>query len=325
MKTVVFSHAIHEASMEKIGAKAKLIIAGNADTASYIDDIRQAEALVVRIGKVGRDIIESCPKLAVIAYMGVGVDTIDTGAAAEHGIPVTITPGANSRSAAEHTMALLYATAKNLVESHIETRKGNYAIRNKGATMELRGRRAAVVGFGAIGRQVARLMRNNDLEVSVYDPLVKRETVEQLGYVYESDLHGMLNVVDIVSLHVPALPETRGLFDEAAFNAMRRGSILINCARGDVVVEKALYNAMTDGTVGAAGVDVMYDEPMDPSSPLFTLPNFVATPHMAALTREAYKAMSDMVAGGVLATLDGQKWPHVYNPKAYEHSRWANR
>ena len=321
-KTVVFSQAIHDDAMRAVSEKHTIHIAESTVTTDYLDQLREAEALVLRLGVMSREIIESCPKLEVIAWPGVGVDTIDVVAATEHGIPVVVTPGASTRSVAEHTMALLYAIAKNIPESNAEIRKGNYGIRSKGVAVDLHDRVVGIVGFGNIGRATARLMRNNGMTVKVYDPYVTREAAEEVGCSYEPDLYTLLGDVDVISLHLPSLPETRHMLGKMEFAAMKEGMLFLNCARGDVVVEDALYAAMLDGTVAAAAVDVMEAEPMDPANPLFNLPNFVATAHSAAQSREAYKRVSDMVAGGVLATLAGEKWTYVCNPQVYTHKRW---
>ncbi|MDR1875185.1 MAG: hydroxyacid dehydrogenase [Synergistaceae bacterium] len=322
VKTVVFSHAVHESAMRRIGEKVNVVVLNSSDTDSCIEALTQAEGFVMRIGRIGRDIMDRCPKLAVIARFGVGVDTVDVQAATGRGIPVTIASGANVRSVAEHTVALMYAIAKNLVEYHVENRKGDYFIRDKQASVELCGRRAGIVGFGVIGRETARIMKNNDLEVSVYDPFVKKETVEEMGYTFEGNLQDLLGSVDVLSLHLPLMEETRGFLGKAEFDAMKEGMLLVNCARGGIIAEDALYDAMKDGKVAAAGVDVMCEEPTNPHSKLFELPNFIATPHIAALSREAFIKVSDMVVDGVLSILSGQRWPHVFNPDAYRHPRW---
>ncbi|MDL2210417.1 hydroxyacid dehydrogenase [Desulfovibrio sp. OttesenSCG-928-O18] len=322
MKTVVFSQALHASAMKALEGKANVVVANSKVTTDYLDTLKDAEAIVIRIGNVDRAVIEACPKLEVIARPGVGVDMIDVAAATEHGIPVIIAPGANTRSVAEHAVGLMYAITKNVVESHNETVKGNYDIRNKGVCVEQLGRRVGVAGFGAIGRETARLMKNNDLDVSVYDPYVSREAAEALGYRYESDLHAMLGSVDVLTLHLPSAPETRGMFGEKEFKAMKKGMFLVNCARGDLIDENAFLAAMRDGTVAAAGVDVMAAEPMDPKHPLFSLPNFIATPHTAAQTVESAIAVSKMVTDGMLAVFAGEKWPRVCNPEVYNHPRW---
>lgn len=322
MKKIVFSHAIHEEAMKRLGAKFSTKIEDNSDTESFLGDMKDAEGLVLRMGRVTREMIEQCPKLEVMARPGVGVDIFDVEAATEHGIPIVICPGANTRSVAEHAMALLYAISKNIVESHFEVKNGNYFIRNKGVTVDLLGKRAGIIGFGAIGRQTAKLMHNNGLQISAYDPYAKREDVEALGYKYEASLDALLGSVDVISLHLPSLPETRGMIGVKQFAVMTKGMFIVNCARGDIIVEEALYDAMIAGVVAGAGVDVMVNEPMNPKSPLFMLPNFVATPHSAALTKESHSAMGQMLADGVIAILAGERWPTVTNPDAYKHPRW---
>ena len=322
MKKVVFSHPGYEDAMRRIGEVATVVCKDSSNTESFLADMKDADGIVLRMGRVTREMIEQCPKLAVLGRPGVGLDIFDVQAATEHGIPIVISPGANVQAVAEHTMALLYAVTKNLMESCNEVRNGNYFIRNKGVAVDLKGRRVGVTGFGAIGKVVAKVMRQNDLEVSVYDPFTKKEDAEALGYAYESSLEALLASADIITLHLPSLPETKGMIGKKEFGMMKKGMFIINCARGDIIDEDALYGAMVDGIVAGAGVDVMADEPMNPKHPLFTLPNFIATPHMAALTQESHHNMGSMLADGVIAVLSGKRWPYVGNPQVYDHPRW---
>jgi D-3-phosphoglycerate dehydrogenase len=323
MKTVVFSQEIHKLAMQKIAEKTNVVVLNNAEMTSFLSDLKQADGFVIRIGKVGREIIEQCPKLAVIARHGVGVDSIDVQAATEYGIPVVITPGANVRSVAEHTIALMYAVSKDIIETCFETKKGNFSVRHRCTSFELQGRKIGIVGFGPIGREVAIMMRNNGLVVSIYDPFVKKEIIEEAGYTHEKELLGLLYSVDILSLHVPLTKDTRSMIGAPELKAMKRGAIIINTARGGIINEDALYDAMTSGHIFGAGLDVMAEEPVNPQSKLLSLPNFIVTPHTAGLTGEAYMEVSDMVANGVLAILSGERWPHVFNPEVYRHPRWT--
>lgn len=322
MKTVVFSQAIHPGAMEAIGKVANVVVANSKVTAEYLDKLKDANGVVLRMGLFGKDIIDACPNLEVIARPGVGVDTIDLAAATARGIPVVIAPGGNVRAVAEHTVGMLYAITKNIVENRAEILKGNYDIRNKGTMVELKGRRIGVAGFGAIGKETSRLMKANEMEVLVYDPFVKSEVVKGMGCTPAGSFEELISTVDFLTLHMPAAPETRGLLGEKQFAMMKKGIFIINCARGDLINEDALFNAMKEGIVAGAAVDVMVDEPMDPRHKLFTLPNFIATAHSAAQTRESFEGVGKMVADGVCAVLSGRRWDKVFNPEAYNHPKW---
>ena len=322
MSVVLLSHRLYEDGMQALEREATTVVANSSDLRNNLDQVMEADAIVLRVGRIERELMASCPKLRVISRPGVGVDTVDVAAATEQGIPVVVAPGTNLRSVAEHALALIYTITKNVLESHLKTAAGDFGIRNKYAAIELAGKRLGIVGFGHIGKETARICKNNDMEVSVFDPFVLPAVAEQLGYQYEADLNRILATCDILSLHMPATNETKNMFGAAQFAAMKPGAFLINCARGEIVDEEALYAALSSGHLGGAAVDVMADEPMKPDNKLFSLPNFVATPHMAALTRESASRTSQLTAEGTLAVLRGERWPHVANPAAYQHPRW---
>ena len=324
MKTIVFSHALHDASMVLLerDPDIEVLIGDKSEPGEYLDALKRADAFILRVGRMTGALIRECPELKVISRPGVGVDVVDVQTATEFGIPVVIAPGANTRSVAEHAMALFYTIAKNVVESHNETKSGNFFIRNRGVARELKGLKAGVIGFGNIGRETAKIFRNNELEILVYDPFVKEEIVNAMGYAMVPDLLAILGMSDVITLHMPSIPETRGMFGKKEFDAMKDGIFVINCARGDILVEEALCDALHSGKVAGAAVDVMCAEPMDAANPLFELPNFIATPHMASLTVEAFASVSMMTVQGTLAVLRGERWPYVFNQDAYEHPRW---
>jgi D-3-phosphoglycerate dehydrogenase len=323
MSVVLLSHRLYEDGMRVLEREAETIVADSPDLRKQPALAEQADAIVLRVGRIDRELMASCPRLKVISRPGVGVDTVDVEAATELGIPVVIAPGANLRSVAEHTVALIYAIAKNVCESGAMTAGGGFEIRNKYAAVELAGKRVGIVGFGHIGRETARICRNNDMEVSVFDPFISPDAAESLGYRYDRELAALLESCDIVSLHLPATPETRSMFGTGQFATMKPGAFLVNCARGEIVDEDALFDALSSNRLAGAAVDVMVDEPMNQENRLFSLANFIATPHMAALTRESAARTSTLTAQGTLAVLRGEEWPHVANPAAYRHPRWS--
>lgn len=322
MKTVLISHPLYKPGMDAIEGKAELIVPNDGDSDRILDQLKRADGFILRIGKIDRKAIEACPKLRVITRPGVGVDNVDVKAATERGIPVVICPAANSRSVAEHTVALMFACAKNLVESDAETRKGNFGIRNKYAAIELAGKTVSVIGFGNIGKTVAQLCAGIGMKVCAYDPFVKKEAVEAMGYSYAGELKDAVSAGDFVTLHMPSLPETKNMMNSALLGAMKKSAYLINCARGDIVDEAALFSALSSGTIAGAAADVLAEEPMKADHPLMGLKNFIVSPHMAAQTQESTAAVVKMAVEGTLAVLNGEKWPHVCNPEVYEHPAW---
>lgn len=322
MKRIVLSHPLYRVGMEALEGKAELVIPNNGNSDEILEQLRQADGFILRIGKIDRKAIEACPNLKVITRPGVGVDNVDVKAATEHGIPVVICPASNSHAVAEHALALMFAVAKNLVESHCETCKGNFNIRNKYAATELAGKTVSILGFGHIGRELASMCSGIGMKVLAYDPFVEEESVKALGYAYSANREEAVAQGDFVSLHMPSLPSTRQSIDASVFHQMKKTAILINCARGDIVNEEDLYQALKEQDIAGAGLDVLMQEPMPAGHPLMTLPNVVITPHMAAQTQETTGKMVLMAVEGTLAVLNGERWPHVANPEAYQHSRW---
>ena len=323
MARIMLSHALCNEGMEFLKESGAEVICHNTpDISSVIEDFWSCDGYLLRIGSIDRALIESSPNLKVIARPGVGYDTIDVDAATEHGIPVVITPGANSVSVAEYTLGLLFALAKNTVESISQTAMGNYGIRNKGASVEIAGKTLGIVGFGSIGKNIARMAKGVGLNVIAYDPFLSADAIRQNGAEPTSDLLYLYANSDFVTLHVPMNKENLHMINEKSLSNFKSGAFLINCARGALVDENALYDALVSGHLAGAAEDMMEKEPFDTSSKLFSLSNFIATPHMAALTRESSARAAIMAISGMLEIINGKRCMHVCNPKAYEHPRW---
>ena len=322
MNKIVISHPLYRDGMALLEGKAEIVITNDGDSDRILDSLIDADAYILRIGKIDRKAIERCEKLKVITRPGVGYDSVDVQAATERGIPVVLCPAANARAVAEHTGALLLACAKNIVESVNETKAGNFGIRNRYAAVDIVDKMLVVLGFGNIGRQVAKLCAALDMKVGVFDPFVKRETAEEMGYVYFENMLDALAAADFVSLHMPSMPSTRGMIAAEQFKAMKPTAFFLNAARGDVVNEPALIAALKNGEIAGAGLDVLVEEPFPADHPFMTMPNVVLTPHMAAQSQETVSKLVTMAAEGTLAVLRGEKWPYVANPEVYDHPRW---
>ena len=322
MNKIVISHPLYRDGMALLEGKAEIVITNDGDSDRILDSLIDADAYILRIGKIDRKAIERCEKLKVITRPGVGYDSVDVQAATERGIPVVLCPAANARAVAEHTVALLLACAKNIVESVNETKAGNFGIRNRYAAVDIVDKTLVVLGFGNIGRQVAKLCAALDMKVGVFDPFVKRETAEEMGYVYFENMLDALAAADFVSLHMPSMPSTRGMIAAEQFKAMKPTAFFLNAARGDVVNEPALIAALKNSEIAGAGLDVLVEEPFPADHPFMTMPNVVLTPHMAAQSQETVSKLVTMAAEGTLAVLRGEKWPYVANPEVYDHPRW---
>lgn len=264
--------------------------------------VADANALLVRIAEVTGELIAACPKLKVISKHGVGVDNIDLDAAKAHGVAVTITPGANSTSVAEHAFALLIALAKNLPTVCGKYREIGFAAKNCAPGIEISGKTLGIIGCGRIGSRIAQMAHGGfGMRVLAYDPYIT-EAPEGVELVDERDR--VFAESDFVTLHPVLNKETSGSVGAREFALMKRGAIFINCGRGPLVDEVALIAALQSGQLGGAGLDVTAQEPCPPSSPLFAMPNVLLTPHYAPTTTEAAVAVSRMAAQNVIDILN---------------------
>ncbi len=265
--------------------------------------IGEYDALVVRSGtKVTADLLRAGSRLKVVGRAGIGVDNVDIAAATELGILVVNAPTANLISATEHTFALLLAVARNLpvADGSLKDEKWN---RKQYVGTELQGKTLGVIGLGRIGQQVARRAQAFDMEVVAYDPVLDPDYVRRLD-IEPLALDELLKRSDMVTLHVPLTDETRNLLDADRLAAMKEGALLINCARGGVVDEAALLEALDSGRLAGAALDVFAVEPPQDFR-LARHPRVVATPHLGAQTREAQVRISTDTARMVLAALEG--------------------
>ena len=287
--------------------------------------MQDADAIIVRIAKMDANAIANSPNLKVIGRTGVGYDTVDVAEATRRGIPVVITPGANNLSVAEHSVALMFALSKNLVESHNEQMQGNYAIRGKGVAFELKTKSVLVLGLGSIGRLVAKICEAIGMRVIGYDPFLSKEEIESFCTEACIDYHDALPRADFVTVHVPLIDSTRSMIGEKEIATMKPSAMVINCARGGVIDEKALADALNEGRLAGAGIDCFEEDPPKIDNPLMNAKNVIVTPHSAAQTKEAVVNMAMMCVNGCLAICRGEKWPYVADKNVYNHPRWKDK
>lgn len=249
--------------------------------------LRQADAVICRSQpKVTAADLEEPGKLRAIARAGVGVDTIDVPAATRKGIVVMNTPSGNTVSAAEHTVALMMALARQIPAADATMKAGGWD-RNKFLGTQLAGKTLGVVGLGRIGQEVARRAKGLDMEVVGYDPFVSSAKTAEMGFRPAANLAEMLPQVDFLTLHIPLTPETKGLIGSAELAAMKKTARVLNVARGGIIDEAALAEALKAGMIAGAGIDVFSTEPAPADNPLRGAPNVVLTPHLGASTAEA--------------------------------------
>ena len=318
---IVLTQELDREAMKLLAAEgAEVYTANSADFGSFMEQMREADAVIIRVGQLTAEIMDRCPNLKVIGITGVGSDRVDVKHATELGLPVVYTPGANSRSVAEHTAALMFAAAKNIPVSDEELRKGNWKIRDAGRAFELCGKTVGIIGVGAIGAQVAAICRGIGMKTVGFSHSGNRKKVEDAGCVYCETMEELLRISDFVTIHNPLTPETENMISAKELAMMKPSAILINTSRGKIVNEEDLAEALARGVIAGAGIDVFGEEPARPDNPVFRAPNVVATPHLAALTREAKTRMHVNSVKGVLAVLSGEQWPDVVDRSVYSEA-----
>lgn len=270
-----------------------------------LETIGEYDALMVRsASKVTPDIIEKADKLKIIGRAGVGVDNIDLPAATAKGIIVINSPSGNTTAATEHTMAMMLSLARHIPIANETTQKGEWN-RKKYKGVELKGKTLGIVGLGRIGGGVAIRSQSFDMNVIAYDPYMNEERAKNLG-VRVGSLQEVIRESDFITVHMPLTPETKGMISMKEMKEMKKGVRLINCARGGIIDEKDLAEAVKEGIVAGAAIDVFTSEPLDENNPLRGVPGIILTPHLGASTVEAQIAVSVDVAEGIFAALKGE-------------------
>jgi len=266
---------------------------------------------------IGENVIDKLPKLKVIAQYAVGYDNIDVPFAIKRKIAVTNTPGVLTETTADLTWALLMAASRRIVEAdrYIRDKKWDVAW---GPELllgsDIYGATLGIVGMGRIGQSVARRASGFNMKILYYSRTRNENIENELGLKHV-DLHTLLRESDIVTLHIPLNSETHHLISKAELEMMKEDSILVNTSRGKVVEESALYNALKEGHIGSAGLDVFQDEPISKSSPLLDLHNVVISPHIGSASKNTRAIMSRMCAENLIAVLDGNVPPNIVNPE----------
>jgi D-3-phosphoglycerate dehydrogenase / 2-oxoglutarate reductase len=250
--------------------------------------LADADALIVRSAtRVDAALLEAAPRLRIVARAGTGVDNVDVPASSARGVLVVNTPGANSISVAEHTLALMLALAR-LVPAADRAMKDARWEKKRFLGNELRGKVLGVAGLGRIGQEVARRARPFGMQILAHDPFISVEVAAGIGSVELVSLDALCERADYITLHLPLTPETRHLFDDARFARCKPGLRIINTARGELIDEAALARALHEGRIAGAGLDVLSAEPPPADHPLLSPPNTVFTPHMAGPTWQSW-------------------------------------
>jgi D-3-phosphoglycerate dehydrogenase len=308
---VLIAEELSPATIEALGPDFDVRHCDGADRAQLLAALPEADALLVRSATaVDAEALAAAPRLKVVARAGVGLDNVDVRAATQSGVMVVNAPTSNIVSAAELAVALMLAAARHVSPAHAALRNGEWK-RSKYTGIELYEKTVGIVGLGRIGVLVAQRLAAFGMNVIAYDPYVQAGRAAQMG-VRLVDLDTLLAEADFMSVHLPKTPETIGLLGDTELHKVRPHLVLVNAARGGIVDESALYSALKEGRIAAAGLDVFATEPCT-DSPLFELDNVVATPHLGASTDEAQEKAGISVARSVRLALSGELVPDAVN------------
>ncbi len=257
--------------------------------------IKDADGLVIRSGtKVTQDLVDHAAQLKVVGRAGTGLDNVDIPACNKRGIVVMNTPGGNTNSAAEHTIAMMLSLTRHIPQATASLKAGKWEKKLfKGR--EVAGKVLGIIGIGRIGSIVASLARGLKMKVLAFDPHIRPDTADKIG-VELKELDDLLKESDYISIHTPLTKETKGFVNKDLFAKMKKGAMVINCARGGIINEADLYDALSSGHLGGAALDVFEVEPPGTENPLLSLKNFICTPHLGASTLEAQENVAVAVA-----------------------------
>ena len=309
---VLITEKLADAGVELLKDDFEVDVILSLSPEELLERIAEYDGLIIRSAtKVTADVIERAENLKAIGRAGIGVDNIDIEAATKRGVLVANAPESNTVAAAEHTLGLMLAAARRIPAADSSLREGEWK-RSAFNGVEVSEKTLGLVGLGHVGAIVARGATGMGMQVLAYDPYVSEDRMRSINVERAETLDEVFQNSDFVSLHVPRTPQTAGMVDAGALEKMKPTAYLINVARGGIVDEMALYNALKDGTIAGAALDVFKEEPTT-DSPLFTLPNVVVTPHLGASTAEAQDRAGITAAEQVATALRGAVPMHAIN------------
>ena len=312
-KKVLMVQGLHEEGQKLLLQRDDIepitIMSANED--EILEAAKEVHGITVRTANISRKIIENSKNLQVVSRHGVGYDSIDVEALNDCGIPLAIAAHSNMISVAEHAMFMLLALSKNVFYYDKFARKADWSTRWDIRAWDLAEKNLLVIGFGRIGSRLVKRALAFNMKVFVYDPYVDASKIKNSGANQVNNFLDILPQMDAVSLHCPKNEQTINMFSENEFKIMKESAFLINCARGGIINEVALLDALKSNKIRAAGLDVYDDEPSTSSNPLFSLDNILLSPHIAGVTQEATIRMSKQAIQNVLDVFDDKVDPEV--------------
>lgn len=282
-----------------------------------------ADAAIVSAGFPAKNqaTFDRAKNLKLLTRVGIGYDSVDLDLATISGICVTNTPDAPTEATAEFAINLMLALMRPVRQSNQMMKSGLWQRSSEEVGTELADKTLGIIGFGRIGRRVAEIALAFRMQVIVYDPFVDSEVANSFNVNVVNVLHPLYKASDIISLHVPLCEETYGLIDKNALSQMKKGAVVINVSRGPVVVEPDLFEALNIGHIGGAGIDVWNPEPPASDHPLVKLDNVIATPHIAAMSKEMLHKSYNVALKAFMSLMNGERPDNLLNPNVWEHRR----
>jgi D-3-phosphoglycerate dehydrogenase len=328
-KVLLINPTIQPCGVNILSSGAEIVMApdGKEDTLISYLSAGNISALVARVERITRRIIENAPGLEVIGQHGVGVDNIDVKAATDQGVLLVNAPASNFMSVAEHAVMMMLGLARRVIESDSAVRKDDFQFRERFYPGEINGKKLFALGLGRIGTEVAKKCRLAfNMKVLAYDPYVSELEMLSMG-VKKVDLDEGLKEADVVSIHLPLTDKTRQIIAEREIALLKPHTFLINVSRGGVVKQDDLVRALKEGRIRGAGLDVFDPEPPKPGDPILELPNVILSPHFAGDTYEAKQRVSTSLANDVLTVLNGNLPRFLVNPEVFKSkkilAKWA--
>ncbi|MEF8850921.1 MAG: phosphoglycerate dehydrogenase [Haloarculaceae archaeon] len=317
---VLVTDPIAEAGLDRLREAGHTVeTAYDVEGEALFDAVSDANALIVRSGtEVTEALLAAGPDLEIVGRAGIGVDNIDIDAATDHGVIVANAPQGNVRAAAEHSVAMAFATARSIPQAHQRLRNGEWA---KGDFLgtELNSKTLGVVGFGRVGQEVGKRLGGLGMDLVTYDPYISEERADQFGAELVDSLEACLERADFITVHTPLTDETENMIGEDEL-AKLEGGYVINCARGGIIDEPALAEAVEGGVLAGAAVDVFAEEPVDPGNPLLDVEDVIVTPHLGASTEAAQENVATSTADQILAAFAGEPVVNALNAPSVDES-----
>ena len=324
MKRVLVVEAVDEAGLSLLRARPDIefeVVTDNLQ-ARMEEEIQEVDGITLRRMPLPADLIEQASRLRVVSRHGVGYDAVDVAALTNRGIPLTIVGDANAAAVAEHVFFMMLALARRGILHDRATRHGDFTIKKSSPSVELLGKTLLIIGLGRVGKQVAQRCAGFGLNVLAYDPYIEDSAFELADARRVEDLERGLRSADVVTLHVPRKSDTVDMIDRGALEAMKPTAFLINAARGGIVDEVALLEALQLGRLAGAGLDTFVEEPTNANNPLFDLDNVIVSPHSAASPSECEARSAARCIQNVLDAFDGTlKEEMVVNPEVLQAPR----